>query len=411
MAMASPGSIFARLGAIRAQAAPIAAISVFGLALTMAYPLLGLLLERMGASGTAIGLNTTAASLMMVIAAPLMPRILARVGLGTLMIGSGLTLAVIMISYPLFPDYWFWMALRAMYGFCGTAIFFASEYWIVAKAPEGKRGRVVAVYAVSLSVSFMLGPLIVSATGVDGILPFAIGSALLLLGLAPIFWGLRDIPERDPTPPPPPLSTTRFFVTDPSLLFGVVLFGIIEYGTVALLPVWGVRSGFSEAEAAIIMASFAGGSLILQPLIGWAADRYDRRRLLLLAAAFALAAPLAMAMASHSYVLTIITCAIWGGVTGALYTVALTELGYRYKGTALSEGNAAVVLAYGLGALFAPLGVGAAMDLIPPDGLLYVSSVAAAGYVVLLVLRMRQRPDPVAETPPETSSGNPPDGP
>jgi len=49
--------------ALRAQIAPIAAITLFGISLSMSYPLFGLLLERMGASGAMIGLNSMAAAI------------------------------------------------------------------------------------------------------------------------------------------------------------------------------------------------------------------------------------------------------------------------------------------------------------------------------------------------------------
>ncbi|MEO1275565.1 MAG: hypothetical protein AAFV96_09280, partial [Pseudomonadota bacterium] len=62
----------------------------------------------------------------------------------------------------------------------------------------------------------------------------------------------------------------------------------------------------------------------------------------------------------------------WGGFGAGLYTVALTALGGRYSGVRLAEANAAVTMAYGLGALLSPGFFGFAMDSIaPPHGLLY----------------------------------------
>jgi len=387
-------ALLSSLGRFRGQAAPIAAISVFGLAISMSYPLLGLLLERMGASGAAIGFNTMAAAIMMVVSAPLLPRILAVVGLAPLMVGSAGALVGLMLLFPLVPDYWWWTAFRLIYGFAATALFFCSEYWIVAGAPAASRGRVVALYTISLSVTFMMGPLIVSATGVDGILPFAIASGILALGIAPILWGLGAMPPKNPEAPPRPLSTLGYFVSDPGILFGVVLFGVIEYGLVALLPVWAVRVGHSETEAAIALASFAAGAVLFQPGVGWAADRFDRRKILALAAAVSVAAPLGLTVVAETLWLVIAITVIWGGMAVALYAVALTELGARYSGTTLSEGNAAVVLAYGLGALISPIGLGIAMDLVPPNGIMFAAAAAAMVYTGLIVWRIRSAPTP-----------------
>lgn len=375
----------------RGQIAPIAAISVFGLSISMSYPLLNLLLERMGASGFAIGVNTVSAAVAMVVCAPVLPRIMARIGIGRLMIGSGIGMAALFLLFPLMPDYTAWIGLRLVYGAFATAVFFASEFWIVTMAPAAGRGRVIAAYTISLSLAFMAGPLIIGLTGIDGVLPFAVGAAILLLGLVPVVWGLGALPRQEPEAPPHPRATLRFFVTDPVVVWGVVLFGATEYGTVALLPVWGVRTGFSEGGAVLVAASFAAGAILLAHLLGWAGDRFDRRRLLGMVAVACVAAPLGMIAVSGSLLGVIALGLLWGGMAVGLYTLALTELGARYSGARLSEANAAVVLGYGIGALVSPVALGEAMDRVPPDGLLWCSGALALTYAGLVALRLRVR--------------------
>lgn len=375
--------------AIRAAAAPIAAITVFGLAIAMSHPLLALLLERMGASGLAIGISTTAASVAIVAAAPLLPRVLALTGMGPLMLGSTVAVAALMLVFPLIPDYWAWLVLRLMLGFFATALFYTSEYWIVATSSDTSRGRIVALYATALSVSFLLGPLVVGATGVEGWLPFAVSAAILLAGIVPLVWGLPGAPNNPPDAPPSVFATLRFFRTDPALLWGVVLFGCFEFGAVGLLPVWAVRAGLAETEAVLVLSSFAAGA-ILSPLpLGWAADRFDRRRLLLGIAAVSAVATLGMVVASPWLPGIVICGAVWGGVAVGLYTVALTELGARYRGAVLAEANAAVMLGYGIGSLLSPMALGAAMDGVPPHGLLYLACAASLGYCALVAWRIR----------------------
>ena len=388
-----PGVPLARL---RGRIAPVAAISVFGLAISMSYPLLNLLLERMGASGLAIGVNTVASALAMVLFAPVLPRIMAAIGIGRLMTLSGLGMAGLFLVFPLVPDYWAWLGLRLVFGFFATAVFFTSEYWIVTTAPAEKRGRVIAVYTISLSLAFMAGPLIVGATGVEGWSPFLIAAGIVAAGLAPVLWGLGALPDAAPEAPPSPRATLRFFVSDPAILWGVVLFGSIEYGTIALLPVWAVRTGFGEGAAVLIASSFAAGSILFAHALGWAGDRFDRRRLIGLVALASMAAPLAMIAVSGTLWAVIAVGLFWGGLAVGLYTLALTELGARYAGHRLAEGNAAVVLGYGIGALAAPVGLGEAMDRVPPDGLLWLSAALALAYTALVAVRLirARRPAP-----------------
>lgn len=374
--------------ALVAQVAPIAAITLFGISLSMSYPLFGLLLERMGASGALIGINTTAAAITMVAGAPMMPAILRRIGIGPLMTGAALALTVSMLAIPLFQGFWYWTGLRLIYGFAGTVLFFASEYWIVAAAPEMSRGRIIAIYALCVSGGFALGPLILSLTGLDGTLPFAVAAAVMLIGLAPILWGLSSAPETGSEDPPSPFAALGVFLTDPGVVFAVVLFGTIEFGALALIAVWGVRSGLSEPDAALLLSVFAFGAMLLQLPLGWAADRFDRRRVLAMAAAGSAIAPLAMIAAGSSFWLMAAAAAFWGAISVGLYSVALTEIGARYRGARLAVANAAIILAYGIGALISPVMFGLAMDAIPPDGLPIASAVLALAYLILMLIRI-----------------------
>jgi MFS family permease len=380
------------VSALSAQIAPIAAITLFGVSLSMSYPLFALTLERAGASGAAIGLNAVAAALGMVIGAPVMPGLLRRVGMGRLVTLAALALAGTLLAIPLVADYWLLNGLRLVYGFAGTVLFFASEYWIVAAAPDHARGRIVAIYALSVSGGFALGPAILKLTGLTGTLPFLVACAVLLAGLAPVLWGLRAAPRADDGEIPPPLAALGMFRSDPAVVFGVALFGTIEFGAMALIAVWGVRSGLTEADAALLLSVFAIGAMALQLPLGWAADRFDRRKLLAAIAACCAVAPLGMALAAPSFPLLAALAAFWGATSVGLYSVALTEMGARYRGGKLAVANAAVVLSYGIGALAAPFGFGAAMDAIPPDGLMLGAAAVALAYLVLALPRVLRPP-------------------
>jgi MFS family permease len=373
-----------------AWAAPIAAISTVSISLSLSVPLYALLLERMGASGTVIGLNSMAASVAMVLSAPLLPLVIARTGLVALMLGAVALMALAMAAIPVWPSVWWWAALRFCWGAAATVLFFGSEYWLVAIAPDALRGRLIAVYSMVLAGSYMLGPVLLNLIGPDSWLTFAVPTAIILAAGAPIWFGRRRAPAARHGAPVHPLAPLGFFRSDPLILWGVVLFGMIEFGGMALVTNWGLRSGYAEAAAVALVFWLAFGSLAFQWPIGWAADRFERRRMLALAGACSAAAPLAMVAFSHAYPLVAAGAVLWGGMAVALYTLALTELGARYRGAVLAEGNAAVILAYGIGALLSPVAFGTAMEIVPPDGLLWLAALAALAYLGLAAARIRR---------------------
>ncbi|MEL6577385.1 MAG: MFS transporter [Pseudomonadota bacterium] len=381
------------LGPLAPLVAPIAAISVLGLALSMGLPLFALMLERAGYSGTVIGLNTMAAPLAMVLSAPLMPRILAWLGLARLTMLATVLLAAMFVVIPLLDTLWAWTLLRFVWGICSTALFFSSEYWIVAAAPPATRGRAIAIYAIALSGAFLLGPLVLLMTGSDGVLPFSAAALITLCALPFLIRGAAHAPDPGAEEQPDLGAALRFFRTDPSLLFAVVLFGAIEFGALSLISVWGVRAGMGAEAAVVLMALFAAGGMALQLPLGWAADRFNPRHILTLIAAIAVVAPLAILAAAPSVAAAALPMIAWGGFGAGLYTVALTALGGRYSGVRLAEANAAVTMAYGLGALLSPGFFGFAMDSIaPPHGLLYTAAVVALLYLVLALWRLARAP-------------------
>lgn len=374
-------------------AAPIAAISIVGVALSMSHPLFALLLERLGVSGLGIGLNSTAASLAMVPAAIVMPVLLGRFGLVPLMVVSTLVLVVAMLAVPVWQDQIWWAVIRVVIGFSATALFFASEFWIVANAPGERRGQIIGVYAIVLSGAFLLGPVILKSIGIDGWTPFLVAAGIIAAALPVLVLCRRLAPgatEEDETPGF--ASSLRFFVTDPGVLWGVVLFGAIEFGSISLAAVWCVRNGLTEAVALELMVALAAGAIAMQVPVGWLSDRVDRRWLLLVAGIATVAAPLWMIAFVPAYWPLAVAAFVWGGTAVALYTVALAELGARYRGAKLAAGNAAVVLAYGIGAFASPTAFGLAMDMIPPDGLMWLSAALGCLYVGLVAVRILARP-------------------
>jgi hypothetical protein len=60
---------------------------------------------------------------------------------------------------------------------------------------------------------------------------------------------------------------------------------------------------------------------------------------------------------------------VMGAVGYGVYTMALVELGGRFKGSLLVTGNAAFALLWGVGGIVGPPGAGALMQAIGPFGL------------------------------------------
>jgi MFS family permease len=374
----------------RGVLAAIACVALFGICQGMTHPLFALRLEEAGWSSGMIGISGAMVAIAALTTAPFMPPVIRWMGLPGFLAAAAVLSAASLVAFPVYDGFLAWLGLRYVQGIAATALFLGSENWIVADAEEGARGRIIGLYATVLSLGFASGPLILTAVGHAGALPFAVCAVLSLICILPLITAWHDAPkaEAEDAAAIPPL---RFLVTDPTVMGAVILFGAIEFGVMALMPVWGVKSGFSAEASAFLVTTLVLGNVAFQMPLGALADGLNRRAMLVGCALSCVAAAAALPwLVGESWVLWLVLF-IWGGIAAGLYTIALIELGARYKGQTLVSANAAVIIGYGIGALVGPLFVGGAMDLIEPHGLSLALGVMATAYLAVAVLRARRR--------------------
>jgi MFS family permease len=130
------------------------------------------------------------------------------------------------------------------------------------------------------------------------------------------------------------------------------------------------------------------GTVVLQVPIGWAADVWSRRGMLIVCAALTILGAALLPFAIDAGLVLWALLAVWGGIVFAIYTVALGLLGERFAPAELALVNAAFIMAYNTGAGLGPVTAGALMEAWSPDGMTVV--VAASGLMVLLAAFFRR---------------------
>lgn len=359
-------------------AAAIASVTAFGLGIGQFVPLASLLLDAHGTDPVVNGLNAASAFLGVLVGPLLAPRGVRLLGIRTfLLLCYALAIALCPL-FKLFDSLGAWFVLRALSGVCGSSIFTTSEAWINLLAGDAGRGRVIATYAAALSAGFAIGPLLLSLTGIAGWAPFLVNGGIMALAAIPLLAvgnAARDLgrgPGRHPF---------TMFARAPLIVAAVGLFGLYEATVMALLPIWGVRLGLSPSQAAALLSAIYFGSVALQWPIGWLSDKTARLAMLRVCGGVGLAGAIGLATVAAPAPALFGVIALWGGIASAIYSVALSMAGDRFRGGELVSANAALILAYGLGALVGPGIGGAAMDLWDPRGLFGFFAVLFAVFV------------------------------
>lgn len=362
----------------------IACVSAAALALGLTIPLLGILLEVQGWSRFHIGINSAISPIAIAIASPFMPAIVARFGAKRVILTAALADALLIILIKLTNDFYAWIPLRVLMGFSVSALFVTSESWINEVTEDHNRGKVMAAYNFMLSLGFASGPVVIALVGTQGWAPFVAGAAVMFAAAIP----MALTPVANPAfGGGSSFSVLRYFLIAPSLAGAMIVFAMIENGSVALLSIYGIRSGLDEADAVLLLSAVVFGGMALAFPVGWLADHMNRMKLLVTLAAMATALSVLIPYSIAHAIWGPAVLFVWGAAASSIYTVAMALQGERFKGADLVTANAAFGTIYGLGAFVGPMVIGASMDYDDPDGYAWAVLAISAGFLLFLAVR------------------------
>ncbi len=270
--------------------------------------------------------------------------------------------------------------LRLVLGFVVNPLYVLGEVWALALSPPERRGRMMGVFNALMGAGYAVGPLAMIAVGTEGWPPFLVAIGGFLACAAILMLVARGLGgfEADGQPVTGVLTFAR---VAPALLLAVLVSAACQQSTYSLLPVFGHAYGLPEAALAALVTALSLGNIVLQIPLGLAAEKAGARIMIV---------GCAMATATCMLLLPvlILTPAVWpllvvmGGVGYGVYTMALVELGNRFRGSALVAGNAAFALMWGFGGIVGPPASGSAIQAVGPLGLVGV----IAGLSLLLVM-------------------------
>ncbi|MEN0074986.1 MAG: MFS transporter [Paracraurococcus sp.] len=363
--------------------AVIGAATIFGLTYSLAAPLLALNLAARGAGETLIGLNAAMHAVGVLLVAPVLPRLAGRFGARPLILFALLLTALLLPLFPALPLVWVWFLLRIGLGIGAEIIFVLTETWASELSDDATRGRIMATYTALLSLGFAGGPLLLSLTGAEGLLPFAAGSGAALLALLLM---LHPAVVRPPMRAHGHGNLLRCLRLAPVAMATTALNAGVETAGLSFLTLYAVRLGWEEQAGTQLITTLMLGAILLQLPVGWLCDKMDRRRLMLGLGLLATLGALAWPMLLREPWIAYPALFLWGGVFVGLYTTMLAIIGARFRGTDLVGVYAAMGLLWGAGALLGPSLAGLALDL-STHGLPLVVALACGVFTGFLLLR------------------------
>ncbi len=365
-------------------AALIGCLSIYGITFSLYTPLLSLILEARGVSSTLIGALAMIASAGIIIGSFAVPRFMRHLEGRSLLLGGVVFEIVLIFALMSTNSIVAWFVIRFLGGLVGSVLFVVTETWMLEITPREHHGRVMGFYNTTLALSFALGPLILSVTGTQGTLPFLVGIGLMGMAGLPVLWAGRYAPASSGKPG---FGVVSFAFVAPLLALACFVVAFMELATTSLIPIYGLRVGLTESSATLMLFFGAAGGALLQFPIGWAADHFDPRKVLVACALAGLVCAAAWPFSVGVPFLLWTTLFLWWGLFAGVYTVAMILAGQCFSGVELATAMAAFGVFWGVGAFVGPMVGGASMDLWDPYGLPLTLVIVAGVFVVFSLLR------------------------
>ncbi len=329
-----------------AIAAVVLGVTAFSVAQGVTYPLISLVLESRGVSSTLIGINAFGFALGLAAATLMIGRLTQRFRAQHLIVAGLVGCSLCLATFAGFSSMSVWFLARFVLGFCASVIFMLSEAWLNVACPDRLRGRVSGIYGAAVCAGFAAGPLAIPLFGTAGGFGFALTA--VYLALVAFATGLLLVSTRTVPEPSSTKDVFSFFRHAPMLVAMVFAFGFADIAAISAMPVYFVKSGHSEAFAALSVTVLALPTALAQPFIGYALDRLPKHGVAVATAAAAAGGFIVLPLLDAPAPI-LVAFGLIGAASFSLYTCALAMLGETYRGSMLVAGSAAYGLTYAVG--------------------------------------------------------------
>ncbi|MBL4916357.1 MFS transporter [Szabonella alba] len=300
------------------------------------------------------------------------------------------------LAHMLVIDAHAWALMRVASGLCIAGCYTIIEAWLQAKVTNATRGRAMGVYRVvdiggSLGAQLMIGVLEPASYVSYNLLALLCCAALFPLTLT------KTAPPE--TPEAPRLRPSLAWQRSPLAAAAVVVSGVTGAAFRMVGPVYGIEVGLRAEQIALFLAAYVLGGALAQVPVGWIADKYDRRGVLIgLSVGSAIACAATVLLAGGGTVAVFTAAALFGFATLPLYSVATAHAHDFAETRERVELSAALMFLYAVGAIASPWVASLGIEHFGPSAMFLMIALSNLALIGFGIARMRARPAPDSKT-------------
>jgi MFS family permease len=164
-------------------------------------------------------------------------------------------------------------------------------------------------------------------------------------------------------------------------------------------PVYGIEVGLRPDQIALFLAAFVLGGAFAQLPVGWLADKYDRRAVLIgLSVAGIASCTITILLAGGGTTAVFIAAGLFGMTTLPIYSVSTAHAHDFSNSAERVELSAALMFLYAVGAIASPFAASLVIEDFGPSAMFLMIAVAHLLLIIFGLARIRVRPSPDAKT-------------
>lgn len=348
--------------------------------------LLGLRMGDAGFSAQTTGFVMSAYFFGLVVGPFYAHKLISTIGHIRAFTALGSVMSAAALAHPFFIDPWFWGGLRFFQGFCIVGMYMCTESWLNEKSTNEIRGRVFALYQITVYLFQGASQLLLNIPDPSGFGHFILTSVLVSMAIVPVALTKVAPPE---LPDAVQLNLTQLYAISPTGMVGALVSGALLGAIYGMGPSFAQLSGLDVAQTTRFMGAIIIGGLILQLPFGKLSDVIDRRVVILIIAIATFAIALLIMNKTAVDDLGLLGLGIlYGGVAFTMYPICVAYTNDYAKPEELVPVSAGLLIAFGIGAAIGPVTASLFMENLGARGLFVFSAYTALSLCLFIVWRM-----------------------
>ena len=318
------------------------------------------------------------------------PRLMGSVGHSRAFAAFTAMGAIGLLAHMLVIDPYAWAVMRVAMGLCIAGCYTVIEAWLQAKVENANRGRMMGTYRMVDTGGSLLAQLMIGVLAPASYVSYNLLALLCCAALLPLT--LTRLPQPE-TGEAPRLRPGIAWALSPLAVAGVIVAGVSSASFRMVGPLYGAEVGLSADQIGLFLAAFVLGGALAQWPAGWAADRNDRRVVLIWFSALSiLSCGVTVALSGLGVVAIFLAALIFGATTFPIYSISAAHAHDWARDDQRVELSAALMFFYALGAIAAPLLTSWLIAAYGPPALFLFIAAAHVGLLIFGLIRMRRRP-------------------